>query len=132
MTVTQYHLAQVLGTARLRRFIHAGWLAPAKRTPTRILYRVLDVHAALRRLEAGEVLPPDQIKSARTNGSAMRNGRGYVWGVRLSDGFIAQGSKTGFARSLIKPVMRRLLNGANIGLGGFPFSNSDFYALCLW
>ena len=76
--LTQHRLAQVLGAARLLRFVRAGWLTPAQRTPSRVLFRVSDVHAALRRLERGEVCPPDRIESARTNGSAIRHGRGYV------------------------------------------------------
>lgn len=80
--LTRYDLVQVLGAARLLRFIRAGWLTPAQRTPSRVLFRVADVHAALQRLERGEVCPPDRIESARTNGSAIRHGRGYVKKVR--------------------------------------------------
>jgi hypothetical protein len=58
---------QVIGSARLLRFIRAGWLAPAQCTHRRVLFRVADVHAALKRLERGEICPPDQIESARTN-----------------------------------------------------------------
>jgi hypothetical protein len=29
--LNQHHLAQILGAARLRRFIRAGWLTPAQR-----------------------------------------------------------------------------------------------------
>src|SRR6516165_10895331 len=65
--LTQHRLAQVLGAARLLRFVRAGWLAPAQRTASRVLFRVSDVHAALRRLERGEVCPPDRIASARCN-----------------------------------------------------------------
>jgi hypothetical protein len=80
--LTRHTVEVVLGRPRLLRFIRAGWLAPAQRTPSRVLFRVADVHAALRRLERGEALPPDQIESARTNGSARRHGRGYVKKVR--------------------------------------------------
>ena len=80
--LTRHTVIQVIGAARLLRFIRAGWLTPAQRTPSRVLFRVSDVHAALRRLERGEALPPDQIESARTNGSARRHGRGYVKKVR--------------------------------------------------
>ena len=76
--LNQHQLGLAIGTTRLQRLVRAGWLAPAQRSPTRVLYRVSDVRACLRRLEAGEVLPPDQIESARTNGSAIRHGRGYV------------------------------------------------------
>jgi hypothetical protein len=51
---------------------------PAERSPSRVFYRISDVHAALQRLERGEACPPDRIESARTNGSAVRHGRGYV------------------------------------------------------
>jgi hypothetical protein len=80
--VSRHTVEQVLGRPRLLRFIRAGWLSPAQRTPSRVLFRVSDVHAALRRLERGEVCPPDQIESARINGSARRHGRGYVKKVR--------------------------------------------------
>ena len=80
--LTRHTVIQVIGAARLLRFIRAGWLTPAKRTPSRVLFRVSDVRHALRRLERGEALPPDQIESARTNGSARRHGRGYVKKVR--------------------------------------------------
>src|SRR3974390_1436342 len=63
------------------RFVRSGWLVP-RRTPQRVLFSVRDIHAALRRLERGEKLPPDQIESARTNGSAARHGRAYVKKVR--------------------------------------------------
>jgi hypothetical protein len=76
--ITQRRLAQVLGAARLLRFVHAGWLAPVQRTPSRVLYRVSDIHAVLQKLERGQICPPDRIESARTNGSAVRHGRGYM------------------------------------------------------
>jgi hypothetical protein len=75
--ITQHRLAQVPGYPRLKRLVRSGWLTP-QRTPSRVLYRVADVHLALRRLEAGEALPPDRIESARTNESAVRHGRGYI------------------------------------------------------
>jgi hypothetical protein len=80
--ISKCTVIQVLGTARLLRFMRAGWLAPAQCMHRRVLFRISDVHAALRRLERGEVCPPDQIESARTNGSAIRHGRGYVKKVR--------------------------------------------------
>jgi hypothetical protein len=43
--------------------------SPAQRLPSRILFRVSDVRACLRRLENGEICPADQIESARTNRS---------------------------------------------------------------
>jgi hypothetical protein len=76
--LTQHTVSRVIGAARLMRFIRAGWLTPAQRTPSRVLYRVYDVRACLRRLENGEICPADRIESARTNRSAIRHGRGYV------------------------------------------------------
>jgi hypothetical protein len=76
--LTQYHLAQVLGAARLMRLVRAGWLAPAQRSPSRVLFRVSDVHAALQRLERGEALPPDRVESERVAKSKERNGHAYV------------------------------------------------------
>jgi hypothetical protein len=49
--LTQHRLAQVLGAASLLRFVRAGWLTPAQRTPSRVLFRLSDVNAALRRLD---------------------------------------------------------------------------------
>jgi hypothetical protein len=80
--LSQRAVSRFLGAARLLRFVRAGWLKPARRSPSRVLYRVADVHAALRRLERGEACPPDQLESARTNGSAIRHGRGYQKKVR--------------------------------------------------
>ena len=67
--LARHHLAEVLGEARLLRFIRAGWLTPAQRTSSRVLFRVSDVHAALRRLERGQICPPDQIEVARVRAS---------------------------------------------------------------
>jgi hypothetical protein len=78
--LTRSSVEQVLGRSRVLRLVRAGWLTPAQHSPSR--FRVADVHAALRRLERGEVLPPDQIESARCNGSAARHGRAYVKKVR--------------------------------------------------
>lgn len=75
--LSQYHVTQVLGRQRLQKFVRAHWLGPAERTPSRVLYRVADVRACLRRMER-EAVPPDRIESARTNGSAIRHGRGYL------------------------------------------------------
>jgi hypothetical protein len=83
--LTQHTVSRVLGAARLLRFIHAGWLSPAQRMPSRVgnrasrvLYRVADVHAALRRLERGESCPPDRVEAGRIRASEERNGRAYV------------------------------------------------------
>jgi hypothetical protein len=65
--IDQQHLAFVLGAARLRRWLRANWIAPQKRTPSRVLFSVVAVRQALRRLERGERPPPDRIESARTN-----------------------------------------------------------------
>jgi hypothetical protein len=78
LRITQHRLAQVLGAARLRRLVRAGWITPVERTPSRVMFRAADVHACLRRLENGEICPADRIESARTNASAIRHGRGYV------------------------------------------------------
>jgi hypothetical protein len=75
--INQHRLAKVLGAARVLRFVRAGWLKAVQRSP-RVLYRIADVHACLRRLERGEVCPPDRVESARTNDSHARHGRAYV------------------------------------------------------
>jgi hypothetical protein len=80
--VTQRELGRILGRTRVSRMVRAKWLAPAERTPARILYRVSDVHAALRRLER-ERCPPDKIEIARVRLSEVRNGRGRVRKVKL-------------------------------------------------
>jgi hypothetical protein len=75
--LTQRQLIEVLGWARLLRLMRAGWLAPAQRTPSRVLFRASDVHAALRRLERGEACPPDRIEISRVRAWEQRTGRGY-------------------------------------------------------
>ena len=76
--LTQYHLAQVLGAARLLRFMRAGWLTPVERRPSRVLFSARDVHVALRRLERGQICPPDKIESVRVARSKERNGHAYI------------------------------------------------------
>jgi hypothetical protein len=75
MTVTQHHLAQILGSARLQKFIRAGWLAPAQRTAHKLLFDSRDVRACLRRLERHETLPPDRAAVIRVRASELKNGR---------------------------------------------------------
>lgn len=71
---TQDTLSRVIGAARLLKLIRAGWLTPYRRTPNRVLYRAADVHACLRRLERGELCPPDHIESLRTNRNYVKKG----------------------------------------------------------
>jgi hypothetical protein len=71
--LTQHIVRQVIGQTRLLRLVRAGWLAPAQRSPTRVLYRPSDVHAALRRLER-QACPPDRIEIMRVRDSEKRNG----------------------------------------------------------
>ena len=59
------------------RLVRAGWLVPVERSPSRVLFSVRDVHAALRQLER-RFCPPDQIAIAQVRASEKRNGRGYV------------------------------------------------------
>jgi hypothetical protein len=80
--LTQRTLSRVIGAARLLRFIRAGRLAPAQRTSSRVLYRVSDVHAALRRLERHETLPPDKAEVLRVRLSETRNGHPRLRKVR--------------------------------------------------
>ena len=68
---------QVIGKARLRRLLRAGWLAPAGRNAQAILFSPHDLHAALRLLERS-VLPPDKIEVQRVRDWELRNGRAYV------------------------------------------------------
>lgn len=70
-------LKRVLGAARLSRLIRAGWLVPHSRTPSRVLFRIADVHAALRRLECSPC-PPDKLEVLRVRTSERRNGHAYV------------------------------------------------------
>jgi hypothetical protein len=84
--VSQRRVAEVLGAARLKRLARAGWISPAQRSPSRVFYRVSDIHAALRRLERGELCPPDQIESARTNRNYVpkeKKARTPVWDLNL-------------------------------------------------
>jgi hypothetical protein len=71
--LTQRMLSRVIGATRLRRLVRAGWLVPVQRSPNRVLYRVSDVHAALKRLER-QACPPDRIEIARVRASEARNG----------------------------------------------------------
>ena len=71
--LNQHTVIQVLGQTRLRRLISAGWIAPIERTRSRVLYRVSDIHAALRRLER-ERVPPDKLEVLRVRESEARNG----------------------------------------------------------
>jgi DNA-binding transcriptional regulator PaaX len=71
------NVALIIGRVRLQRIVRAGWLAPIERMPRRVLYRVSDVHAALRRLER-EHCPPDKAEVLRIRASEWRNGRGRV------------------------------------------------------
>jgi hypothetical protein len=74
--LTQHHLAQVLGAARLLRLVRAGWLSPAQRTPSLVLYRVSDIHVALSRLER-ERCPANQIECQRVRAWEQLTGNGY-------------------------------------------------------
>jgi hypothetical protein len=76
--LTQHTVSRVIGASRLRRLLRAGWLTPAERTPSRVFYRVSDVRTTLRRLERGEVCPPDRIESDRVAKSKEWNGHAYV------------------------------------------------------
>jgi hypothetical protein len=48
--LTQKTVSQVIGESRLLRLVHAGWLRPVKRTPSRVLFSSRDVHLALSRM----------------------------------------------------------------------------------
>ena len=75
--LTQRTLRRIIGQSRLKRLVRAGWLAPVERTPSRVLYRVSDIHAALSRLERRRC-PPDRIEVARVRASELRNGHPRV------------------------------------------------------
>ena len=72
--LTQHTVSRVLGAARLLKLVRAGWLTPVKRTPNRVLYRAVDIHLVLRRLERGERPPPDHVESLRTNRNYVKKG----------------------------------------------------------
>jgi hypothetical protein len=75
--LTQTTVRRVIGQSRLARLIAAGWLEPVERRPSRVLYRVSDIHAALSRLER-EACPPNRIESQRVRLWEQRTGNGYV------------------------------------------------------
>jgi hypothetical protein len=75
--VTQRCLRQIIGQARLKRLIRAGWLTPVERNAHSILFDPRDVHAALRRLEH-QRCPPDRIEVMRVRDSEKLNGHSYV------------------------------------------------------
>lgn len=74
---SKHLLRRVIGKARLQRLIRAGWLVPAEHTPTKVMFRPTDVHAALRRLER-QACPPDKLEVARVRLSELRNGHPRV------------------------------------------------------
>jgi hypothetical protein len=76
--LTQRIVGRVLGQSRLQRLLRAGWLAPRERTPSRVLFSQHDIHAALQRLERGEVLPPDRTEVSRVRAWEQRTGYAYV------------------------------------------------------
>ena len=75
--LTKRAIENVLGASRLRRLLHAGWLAPVKSSAHSVLFARRDVHLALTRLER-QAVPPDRIEIARVRASEARNGHGYV------------------------------------------------------
>jgi hypothetical protein len=76
--LTKYTVGRVIGTSRLRRLLRAGWISPVGRNGQAILFNPRDIHAALRRLERGEKLPPDKVEVARVRASEVRNGHPRV------------------------------------------------------
>jgi hypothetical protein len=76
--LSQLAVTQVLGEARLKRLVHAKWLAPQPRVNGKVFYASQDVRAVIRRFERGEWLEPDRIEVARVRDSERRHGRGYV------------------------------------------------------
>ena len=77
LLINKHTVEQVIGKARLRRLLRAGWLAPADRNAQAVLFSPHDLHAALRLLERS-VLPPDKIEVQRVRDWELRNGRAYV------------------------------------------------------
>jgi hypothetical protein len=53
-------------------------MANGKYRTAPIFYAVRDVRAIIRRLERGEVLPPDSVETARVRASEIRHGRTYA------------------------------------------------------
>jgi hypothetical protein len=74
--VTQRRLAEIIGQSRLQRLLNAGWLAPAERTPRRVLDRLSDVHKALAKAERSRC-PPNRIAVRLTRDWEQRTGNGY-------------------------------------------------------
>jgi hypothetical protein len=75
--LTQHIVQKVIGWSRLLRLVRAGWLKPVESNTRRVLFRVKDVHAALKRLER-EACPPDRFESIRVTRSKELNGSAYV------------------------------------------------------
>ena len=82
--LNQSTVVQLIGEARLRRLLRAGWLAPQPRTSGKVFYASSDVRQVLRRLERGDYLGPDTIEVARVRDCERRHGRAYVRKRKLS------------------------------------------------
>jgi len=78
IVLTQVTVAQVIGAARLQRLLRAHWLIPLPRIGKEVLYAAKDLHAAIRRLERGDLLPPDRDEVRRIRASEQKHGKGYV------------------------------------------------------
>jgi hypothetical protein len=74
--VTQRRLGEIVGTARLQRWLRSGWIAPVERTANHVLFRVSDVRRTLRRAKR-ERCPPDKAEVLRVRAWEQRTGRGY-------------------------------------------------------
>ena len=66
----------MIGWSRLQRLLHAGWLKPVERSPSRVLFSPRDVHLALSRMER-ERCPANQIEVSRVRAWEQRTSRGY-------------------------------------------------------
>jgi hypothetical protein len=91
--LTQHGPAQLIGSARLRRWVRAGWLAAVERRRgggrfAMILFSPRDMRRILKRLERGERPAPDKLESARVMAARLRsNHRNDVARVRAVSGW---------------------------------------------
>jgi hypothetical protein len=94
--LSQELLVRVLGAARVKRLVRAGWLSPVEQTGCSVLFDRLAVHAALKRMER-ERCPADRIESLRVTESVAKHGRTYVPKGRAVKPFNFEGFKLDFS-----------------------------------
>jgi broad specificity phosphatase PhoE len=82
--LTQNQMGQLIGAARMLKLRRCGWLAPVSSANGRayktapILYSVRNLRQVIRRLERGELPPPDSVATVQVRASETRHRRAYI------------------------------------------------------